>query len=82
MSALKHDGIDRLPELIAQHLPESPLLYPPDQLTDVSERFMAAEIIREKLTLRLQDELPYGLSWRSRTWAVSRTSRASCSCRP
>ena len=34
----------------------------PDQLTDVSERFMAAEIIREKLTLRLQEELPYGLS--------------------
>jgi GTP-binding protein Era len=62
VSALKHDGIDRLPGLIAKYLPESPLLYPPDQLTDVSERFMAAEIIREKLTLRLQDELPYGLS--------------------
>ena len=62
VSALKHDGIDRLPGLIAKYLPESPLLYPPGQLTDVSERFMAAEIIREKLTLRLQDELPYGLS--------------------
>jgi GTP-binding protein Era len=62
VSALKRDGIERLPELIAKYLPESPLLYPPDQVTDVSERFMAAEIIREKLTLRLQDELPYGLS--------------------
>jgi len=62
VSALKQDGIDRLPELIAKHLPESPLLYPPDQVTDLSERFMAAEIIREKLTLRLQDELPYGLT--------------------
>lgn len=62
VSALRNDGIERLPGLIAQHLPESPLLYPPDQVTDVSERFMAAEIIREKLTLRLQDELPYGLS--------------------
>jgi GTP-binding protein Era len=62
VSALRSDGIDRLPRLIAGYLPESPLLYPPDQLTDVSERFMAAEIIREKLTLRLQDELPYGLS--------------------
>jgi len=62
VSALKHDGIERLPGLIAKYLPESPLLYPPGQLTDVSERFMAAEIIREKLTLRLQDELPYGLS--------------------
>jgi GTP-binding protein Era len=62
VSALRHDGIERLPELIGKYLPESPLLYPPDQLTDVSERFMAAEMIREKLTLRLQDELPYGLS--------------------
>ena len=61
VSARRSDGIDRLPELIASYLPESPLLYPPDQLTDVSERFMAAEIVREKLTLRLQDELPYGL---------------------
>lgn len=61
LSALKRDGIERLPELISKYLPESPLLYPPDQLTDASERFMAAEIVREKLTLRLQDELPYGL---------------------
>jgi GTP-binding protein Era len=61
LSALKRDGLERLPELISKHLPESPLLYPPDQLTDASERFMAAEIVREKLTLRLQDELPYGL---------------------
>jgi GTP-binding protein Era len=62
VSALKRDGLERLPGLIAKHLPDSPLLYPAEQVTDVSERFMAAEIIREKLTLRLQDELPYGLS--------------------
>ena len=42
VSARRSDGIDRLPGLIASYLPESPLLYPPDQLTDVSERFMAA----------------------------------------
>jgi len=61
LSALKRDNLERLPELIARHLPESPLLYPPDQVTDAGDRFMAAEIIREKLTLRLQQELPYGL---------------------
>jgi GTP-binding protein Era len=61
LSALKHKNIDRLPELIARHLPESPQLYPADQLTDASDRFMAAEIVREKLTLRLQEELPYGI---------------------
>ena len=61
LSALKRDNIERLPETIAKYLPESPLLYPPDQVTDASDRFMAAEIIREKLTRRLQEEVPYGL---------------------
>ena len=61
LSALKRRNLDQLPALIARHLPESPQLYPPDQLTDATERFMAAEIVREKLTLRLQDELPYGI---------------------
>jgi GTP-binding protein Era len=61
LSALKRDNIESLPATIAKYLPESPLLYPPDQLTDASDRFMAAEIIREKLTRRLQEEVPYGL---------------------
>jgi len=62
VSALKSDNIARLPDIFAAHLPESPALFPPEQLTDRSESFQAAEIIREKLTLRLQQELPYGLS--------------------
>ena len=61
ISALKRKNLDQLPEIIAGFLPESPLLFPADQVTDVSDRFMAAEIIREKLTLRLQEEVPYGL---------------------
>ena len=61
LSALKRSNIDRLPELIARFLPESPHLYPPEQVTDATDRFMAAEIVREKLTRRLQEELPYGL---------------------
>ncbi len=61
LSALKRDNIERLPQLIARYLPESPPLYPPDQVTDAGDRFMAAEIIREKLTRRLQEEVPYGL---------------------
>ncbi|HQR24011.1 MAG TPA: GTPase Era [Steroidobacteraceae bacterium] len=61
LSALKRKNLDRLPELIAGYLPESPLLFPPEQVTDVSDRFMAAEIVREKLTRRLQEEVPYGL---------------------
>jgi GTP-binding protein Era len=62
LSALKHDNISALPLALAKHLPESPPLFPPEQVTDRSERFRAAEIIREKLTLRLQQELPYGIS--------------------
>jgi len=61
LSALKHKNLERLPEVIGRYLPESPQLYPADQLTDASDRFMAAEIVREKLTRRLQEELPYGL---------------------
>jgi GTP-binding protein Era len=62
VSAEKGDNLSRLPGLIAQLLPESPALFPPDQLTDRSERFRAAEVIREKLTWRLREELPYGLT--------------------
>ena len=48
--------------MLAAHLPQSPPLFPPEQLTDRSDRFRAAEIIREQLTLRLREELPYGLT--------------------
>jgi GTPase len=62
LSALKHSNLEELPALIARHLPQSPPHFPPDQLTDRSEQFLAAEIVREKLTLRLRQELPYGLT--------------------
>ncbi len=62
LSAEKHDNLGKLPKLIESLLPESPPLFPTDQVTDRSERFLAAEIIREKLTWRLREELPYGLT--------------------
>jgi len=62
LSGLKRDGLERLLESIAPYLPESPPHFPEEQITDRSERFQAAEIIREKLTLRLQQELPYGVT--------------------
>lgn len=61
-SALKGNQLEALPALIARHLPVSPPHFPPEQLTDRSEQFQAAEIVREKLTLRLHQELPYGLT--------------------
>jgi GTP-binding protein Era len=59
-----HDARDaqRLIHVIAKHLPESPALFPADQLTDRSEGFRIAELIREKLTMELREELPYGIA--------------------
>jgi GTP-binding protein Era len=62
LSALSGENVSALPLALAKHLPESPPLFPPEQVTDRSDRFRAAEIIREKLTLRLQQELPYGIT--------------------
>jgi GTP-binding protein Era len=62
ISALKRTNLDELEKLIMALLPERELIYPADQVTDRSERFLAAEIVREKLTRRLGDELPYALT--------------------
>lgn len=62
ISALKGTNLDQLESLIMELLPERDLIYPEDQVTDRSERFLAAEIIREKLTRRLGAELPYALT--------------------
>ncbi|HTQ36459.1 MAG TPA: GTPase Era [Steroidobacteraceae bacterium] len=62
VSALQERDVRHLAQVIARHLPESPPLFPPDQLTDRGENFRIAEIIREKLTLELHEELPYGIA--------------------
>lgn len=62
ISALEGTNVDRLEAVLVASLPERPALYDEDQFTDRSERFLAAEIVREKLTDRLGQELPYRLS--------------------
>ena len=62
ISALKDIGIDDLLNSICNKLPEGDHLYPEDQVTDISEKFLASEIIREKCINRLGDELPYRIS--------------------
>jgi GTPase len=62
ISALKGINLEKLEKVIMQMLPEGELIYPEDQVTDRPERFLAAEIIREKLTRRLGQELPYALT--------------------
>ncbi len=62
ISATKGTGLQDLEAAIIKNLPFAPALFPEDQITDRSERFFAAEFVREKLMTRLSDELPYHLS--------------------
>ena len=59
VSAKKGFNTDRLLDTLRRYLPEGPPLYPEDMITDRTERFIAAEIIREKITLLLRQEIPY-----------------------
>jgi GTPase len=59
ISAMKGDGIEALIDKVVRALPESPAYFPEDQLTDQPERFLAAEIIREKVLLKTGKEVPY-----------------------
>jgi GTP-binding protein Era len=62
VSALESDNLDRLADVVGARLPVAPPLFAPDVLTDRDEPFQAAEIVREKLTLKLREELPYGIN--------------------
>ena len=59
VSALTGDGVDKLKEKLFSSMPAGPWHYPEDQLTDLSERLLAAEITREQIFHQLHDELPY-----------------------
>ncbi len=68
ISAEKGYGVNDLRVWLAESLPEGPWLYPEDQIADLPMRMIAAEITREKLTLRLHQELPYQLTVETENW--------------
>jgi GTP-binding protein Era len=68
ISAEKGYGVDDLRGWLAAELPEGPWLYPEDQIADLPMRMIAAEMTREKLTLRLHQELPYQLTVETEAW--------------
>ncbi len=68
ISAERGHGVDHLREWLAAELPEGPWLYPEDQIADLPLRMIAAEMTREKLTLRLHQELPYQLTVETENW--------------
>ena len=68
ISAEKGYGVQDLREWLSGQVPEGPWFYPEDQIADVPMRMIAAEITREKLTLRLHEELPYQLTVETEQW--------------
>lgn len=68
ISAERGHGVGDLREWLAQEMPEGPWLYPEDQIADLPMRMIAAEMTREKLTLRLHQELPYQLTVETESW--------------
>ena len=62
VSALTGDNVDRLIEVIVKHLPEGQPLFPEDTITDQPLRFIAAEVIREKILTRTHEEIPYSVA--------------------
>ena len=68
ISAEKGYGVTDLREWLAGQVPEGPWLYPEDQIADLPMRLIAAEMTREKLTLRLHEELPYQLTVETEAW--------------
>jgi GTP-binding protein Era len=61
VSAKAGDNVDRLVDLVLEHLPEGEALYPEDFLTDQPERFFVAEIVREKILHKTREEIPYSV---------------------
>jgi GTP-binding protein Era len=61
-SASRRENLEGLLSEVRKRMPEAPFLYDPEQLTDRSQRFMVSELVREKLMLSLQQELPYSLT--------------------
>ena len=68
ISAEKGHGVEDLRRWLAGEMPQGPWLYPEDQIADLPMRMIAAEMTREKLTLRLHQELPYQLTVETEAW--------------
>jgi len=68
ISAATGDGVDRLADALATAMPEGPFLYSPDDLTDLPDRLLAAEIVREQIFLQTREEVPYAATVETEQW--------------
>jgi GTP-binding protein Era len=78
ISAEKGTNVQAIKDLVSDYLPENPFFFPEDDVTDRSSRFMAAEIVREKLMRFLGEELPYSVTveieqfkWDEKIWRIN-----------
>jgi GTP-binding protein Era len=72
ISALKGEGVADVLAWVAARMPQGPWLYPEDQAADIPSRLLAAEVTREKIYLRLHDELPYASAVETEKWEERR----------
>ena len=72
VSALSGDGVEDLRRYLARSVPEGPWLYPEEQLADIPQRLLAAEITREQIFLQLHQELPYAATVETESWKQQR----------
>lgn len=72
ISALKGEGVADVAAWVAARMPPGPFLYPEDQAADIPSRLLAAEVTREKIYLRLHDELPYASAVETEKWEERR----------
>jgi GTP-binding protein Era len=68
VSAATGDGVQQLADALAAAVPEGPHLYPDDDLTDLPERLLAAEIVREQIFLQTHEEVPYATTVETENW--------------
>ena len=68
VSAATGDGVEQLADALADAMPEGPHLYPDDDLTDLPDRLLAAEIVREQIFLQTHEEVPYGTTVETENW--------------
>lgn len=68
VSATTGDGVDRLADALAGAVPEGPFLYPEDDLTDLPDRLLAAEIVREQIFMQTHEEIPYAATVETESW--------------
>jgi GTP-binding protein Era len=71
VSAVKHTGLDDLQKTIVKYLPEGPRYFPEDYVTDQPERFLAAELVREKVLLATRQEVPHSVAVTVDRWEES-----------